>query len=385
MEIRRLRASDYDALLYVLNTSFAAVRSRPVDFLRGQPKMWVRDDLYMGRHLGLFEDGMLVSVVGIYPLDLRVGDVTLRFATTGNVATLPEYAGRGYFTRLFSLAMEEAEKEGYDALRLGGQKQRYERFGFEDLGVIYSAQISGKNRAAVAEGRYAGITFLPLREDDLLSLRYIRALTAKAPCFVERYESEGERDMYRVLHSKYSEAYTVMRDGAPIGYLSASDGGACVTELRTEREEDFLSAILAWQKNTGVTVTLTLAPWMKAELRDVSSVAEIVTANTPSKFKFLHIERVADAFLKLKHALSPLPHGVFRPEIKDYGVLKLAVDGEGARCERVENEAADVSLDIKTAAKVLFGALPASAFACIPGVAQAFLPLPLSWNFLDVV
>ena len=119
MEIRTLCVHDYDALLSLLNQSFATVRNRPVDFLRGQPKMWVRDDAHMEKHLGLFEDGRLVAVVGIYPLDLRVGDTVLRFATTGNVATLPEYAGRGYFSKLFSLAMEQAEKDGSDALRLG--------------------------------------------------------------------------------------------------------------------------------------------------------------------------------------------------------------------------------------------------------------------------
>ena len=385
MEIRRLRKDDYDALLDLLNTSFAAVRSRPVDFLRGQPKMWVRDDLYMGRHLGLFEDGRLAAVVGIYPLELAVGNETLRFATTGNVATHPDFAGRGYFTTLFSLAMKEAQAEGYDALRLGGEKQRYARFGFEDCGTLFKAELSGKNRAALDEGRYADITLTPLKEESLAELRYIRELTAKAPCFVKRYPTEGERDVFRVLHSKYSEAYIATRAGRPIGYLCAADMGKTVTELRAESAEDFIGIACAFQKEVGETVSLPLAPWMKEELVCLSSVAQSVTVLSPSKFRFLRPERVADAFLKLKHSLSPLPWGELFIEIQGLGTLRLCVDGAGASCTLAEGAAAEIRVDSFTAAKLLYGHLPPSLFADLPPFAAAWLPLPLSWSFLDMV
>lgn len=385
MEIRRLKKEDYDALLDLLNTSFAAVRNRPVDFLRGQPKMWVRDDVYMGRHLGLFEDGQLVAAVGIYPLELAVGNETLRFATTGNVATHPSCAGRGYFTKLFSLAMKEAELEGYDALRLGGEKQRYARFGFEDCGTLFRAELSEKNRAAFDESRCAGITFMPLSEDSLAELRYVRELTAKAPCYVKRYPTEGERDVLHVLRSKYSEAYIAKRAGCPIGYLSAADMGKTVTELRAESAEDYLAVACAWQRGVGETISLTLAPWMKEELVCLSSVAQTVTVLAPSKFKFLHPERVADAFLKLKHSLSPLPNGTLSLEIAGYGVLRLCVDETGASCTLTNGTKADAFLDGATAAKLLYGHLPPSLFADLPSFAAAWLPLPLSWNFQDLV
>ncbi len=385
MEIRRLGASDYDELLFVLNTSFAAVRSRPVDFLRGQPKMWGRDDLHMGKHIGLFEDGRLVSVVGIYPLNLRVGDITLRFATTGNVATLPEYAGRGYFSRLFSLAMEAAEHEGYDALRLGGQKQRYARFGFEDCGMLYRAQFSEKNRAAIPAADYSDITFSLLTESSVFELRYIRELTAAAPCFVERYETEGERDVLLVLRSKYGDAYIAKRAGRPIGYLCCADGGQAVTELRAENASDFRRIVAAWQKESGWSLSVPIAPWMQTELSDMSRVADCIDMISPSKFKLLRAERVIDAFLKLKNALSALPAGVLDLEIEGYGSLRLSVDVEGARCERVENASADLRLDTMTVLKLLFGPLQATAFARLPAYALAWFPLPLSWNFLDVV
>lgn len=385
MEIRRLVASDYDELLSVLNKSFAAVRNRPVDFLRGQPKMWGRDDLHMGRHLGIFLDGRLVSCVGIYPLTLCVGEKKLHFATTGNVATLPEYAGRGYFSKLFSLAMQEAEREGYDALRLGGQKQRYVRFGFEDAGALYQASFSEKNRSAVCESAYASVSFERLTENSLSDLIYIRELTSKAPCYVERYPTEGERDVYLVLHSKYSEAYIAKRGGAPIGYLCCADEGKNITELRAQLSEDFTNILAAWQAKMQATVTVPIAPWMQDELFSMSCLADCITVQASTKIKLLKPERVIDAFLSLKHKMSPLPSGEFTLKIKDLCAVRLCVDAENAYCKRVEEGSADLALDAPSATKLLFGNFPVELFGSLPACARAWLPLPLCWNFLDLV
>ena len=385
MEIRRLKKEDYDELLSMLNQSFAAVRNRPVDFLRGQPKMWVRDDEHMARHIGLFEDGKLCSVVGIYPLPLRVGDTLLHFATTGNVATLPEYAGRGYFTKLFSMAMEEAEREGYDALRLGGQKQRDGRFGFEDLGILYQALFSEKNRAAFPRQNYTDVTFERLTRESYEDLAYVRNLSAKSPCCVERYGTENERDVYLVLHSKYSEAYAAKRGGKPIGYLSVADGGCTVGEIRGEDTDAFFAVVCAWQARTRAMLHIPIAPWAKDVLSRMAQVAESVQILSPSKFKILHPDRVIDAFLKLKQSLAPLPEGELFMEIQGFGVVCLSVKNGAAECKTVQGERADLCLSPTDAARLVFGHLPASLIAELPPYAAAWFPLPLSWDFMDFV
>ena len=385
MEIRTLCKDDYDELLAVLNKSFATVRNRPVDFLCGQPKMWVRDDAHMARHIGLFEDGRLVSVVGIYPLTLHVGDEVLRFATTGNVATLPEYAGRGYFSKLFALAMERAGKEGYDGLRLGGQKQRYGRFGFTDCGALYSVTFSEKNRTAFPEADYENIVFEALTRENADDLRYARELNEKMPCFVERSAEENERDTYLVLRTRYSEAYIAKRGGIPCGYLSAADGGKSVSELRAENAEDFFAIACAWQRKTAETLTLPIAPWMKKELAIAAGTAEVISVFTPSKFKLLHPERVIHAFMKLRHTLAPMQKGELILAIEGHGTLRLAADENEALCEKIADRKPDLALSAPMAAQMLFGPLPASVFAALPPHALSWFPLPLCWNFLDVV
>ena len=109
VEIRKLNKDDYDELFEVLTKTFENKYKRPVYFDKEQPKMWIRDDEHMARHTGVFEDGKLVSVVGVYPLPLVIGGEKFMLYTTGNVATLPAYEGRGYFTTLFKMAMQEIE------------------------------------------------------------------------------------------------------------------------------------------------------------------------------------------------------------------------------------------------------------------------------------
>ena len=119
IEIRKLKKEDMEELFDLLNHTFGHKYGRPMHFDLEQPKMWVKDDLHMERHIAVFEDGKMAAVVGIYPLPCVIGGEEFLFCTTGNVATLPEYEGKGYFSKLFPLAIEEAKRIGSDYIVVG--------------------------------------------------------------------------------------------------------------------------------------------------------------------------------------------------------------------------------------------------------------------------
>ena len=145
MEIKRLKKENYDELISLLNLVFSKQNKCVMDFERELPNMCIRDDMHMRKHVGLFIDNRLVSVVGVYPLPTRVLDKEINFCTVGNVATHPDYEGRGYMNILFNRAMEIVKEEKYDICRLGGDRARYLRFGFELCGRNYSYYITPKN------------------------------------------------------------------------------------------------------------------------------------------------------------------------------------------------------------------------------------------------
>ena len=386
MEIRKLCTEDYDELLSMLNTTFTRQNKKEMNFLVELPRMWERSDEYMSKHIGLFEDGKLCATVGVYPLPVRIGDEELLFATTGNVATLPEYEGRGYFSTLFPLAMQELEQGGYDMARLGGQRQRYERFGFIDGGQIYHCILTEVNRKKCLGEPDSSITFSPFLREDTEALAFARILSNEKPFHVEREGNDRERDVFRCLHNKHCKAYVARRNGACIGYVCATREGRRIYELRARGCDDFMAIVCAWQAYVGDTIDIPVSPDMKEELAALYECAQDMSLSAPTRFRTVRWERVAHALMKLAHSMHPLPQGELLVEVKDYGVLRFFVNEDGAGCERADREKPTISLGWREASHLLFGPFYPDRFVePMPLLCHAWFPLPLTWNFLDVV
>ena len=390
VEAKWLGAEDYDALIELLNFTFAHKYGRECDFLHAQPKMWVRDDEHMKKHFGVFEDGRLVSVTGIYPLPTKIGGIDCMFCTTGNVATHPDFEGRGYFSKTFSEIMKKAEEMGADAARLGGARQRYARFGFEPCGTLYKFTVNETNRKK-CKLDYTNIEFYELTKENTEELKYISELAKRAEMYVERSEEDGLRDVFLALSSKNASPYIIKRNGEFIGYLSAAaDGvhvgashfGRHILEIRCESAELVAQAILAWQERVGGEVDVGFAPYRVEEIRLMYHISEFFTSSSPSRFRFIRYEKIADALMRVKAKYTALPEGEAILEIKDYGKLRFYNKDGVCGCERCEAEA-DVTVERRDAAGLIFGPMHASEIADVPAILSAFLPLPLSWETND--
>lgn len=392
MEIRRLAAEDYDELLAVLNKTFGNKYGREMDFLSTQPKMWVKDDRHMGMHLGAFEDGVLAAVVGIYPLPAFIGGKEVLFATTGNVATLPEYEGRGYFTKLFTLAVKEAEEMGAVAARLGGARQRYSRYGFEPAGLSYKFSFNETNRIKGLGDKEPNITFREIERGDTEYLAYCKRIAESGDFYVTRSDEDSFRDVYLALTTTHCAPYIALREGKPVGYLSSFDEnvyigkssrGRNIREIRAEKEGDLIPIISAWQSYVGTEITVALPPHLYGDISKLVSVAESVSVSSPSRFKIYDYEKLADALIGLK-LRDTLPVGEENIGINGYGTLKLYNNGKEAGCIRT-SEPAKINLEPAVATRVLFGTLTAEVQLFGSPFLSALLPLPLSWSTLDYV
>ncbi len=393
MEIRRLNVNDYDALLELLNTTFAKHYGRPMDFRCEQPKMWIRDDEHMRKHFGVFEDGKLVSVTGAYPLQVVIGGTSLLFATTGNVATLPEYTGRGYFSATFGEAMRELERLGADAGRLGGARQRYSRYGYEPAAASYKFTVSEANRKKYFGGAGEGITFKEIKPDDTDILCFCHELYERSRIFVRRSHDKGERDMYLAMCTKHSSPYLAMRGDEPIGYLCAyadnqfvgmSKNGKNISELRAKNNSNFVEMICAWQLNVGGNITFTLPPHEPELLRTFADAAQEFELSSPSRFKVINFAKLADALMKLKASYETLAEGEYVLEIEEYGKVML-YSKDGVSGAKITEAPADMTLDRARATRLLFGPLAPTVTADVPSILKDWLPLPLSWDTLDYV
>ena len=384
IEIRKLNKDDFDELFEVLTKTFENKNKRPVYFDKAQPKMWVRDDEHMARHTGIFEDGKLVSVVGVYPLPLVIDGEKFMLYTTGNVATLPEYEGKGYFTKLFKMAMQEIEDLGADGARLGGARQRYGRYGFEGGGLLYRFGVSLENVRATSPD-IEGITFEKVERENVDVLRLCHEMMTKKEIYVERKTEENYRDMYLALTTKFNTPYLVSRSGVPIGYVCLDENMREASEFTFFSAKDLYDSVCALQRTSGNrAVFISIPPHLTEELKYFSDRADSVELLTPSRFKFLNYEGIASALLRLKAKKTKIPHFDFKINIKDYGTLRFYSDITGVGCEKVDG-CGDISLTDSEAIRLLYSYTPTELIADVPTEFKAALPLPLSWATLDYV
>lgn len=377
MELRRLKAEDYDALLGLLNGVFTRHNGREQDFEKMLPKMCVRDDAHMGKHFGIFEDGQLVACIGVYPLDGVVAGEKLRFATMGNIATHWEHTGKGYMSKLIAVALKELEDLGVDAARLGGNRQRYNRYGFESCGQVLYFTFN-KDTLPSRFPNAGEVSFAEIDSKDTQALEFCCRLYNENAIAVTRQAE----DCYWVMTAWEHIPYLCMQDGKPIGYLCADQSGMDVAEVFGVDLERFTDILCRWQQEKETTVCFALQPHMRDGIRRFSAISDVMKVQSPSHFKICNWEKVIGAFLKLKAGYCKLTRGELILEIADYGTLRIFVEDGGLGCEKTDR-APQLRLTALEASRFLFGPLTPDYVAEAPDM--NWLPLPLSWNGQDRV
>lgn len=388
VEIRKLKKEDMDELFALLNDTFGHKYGRAMHFDLEQPKMWIRDDLHMERHIAAFEDGKMVSVVGIYPLPCVIGGEEFLFCTTGNVATLPAYEGKGYFSRLFPMAVEEAKRQGATAARLGGARQRYARYGYEPCGPAHEFRVTAYN------AKYAGealkeITLTEIAREDTDALAYCHKLTEKKTFFVRRGTEENYRDTYLALCSKEARPYLIERNGKRIGYMSAKASLSAVLELGLENEKDAFLAVSAAAAKSGTgTTEVAVPPTMPKAIEALQRGAQELALVYPSRFNIFKYARLVNRLLLIKESLSPLPACDLILQIEGGERLHLHTGADGAYCRETE-KAPMLTLSQLDSQRLLFGMHAQALLSALPNETRwalgCILPLPLTWCTNDFV
>jgi len=82
------------------------------------------------------EDGRIVSNVLMKPYRAYIGGAVLEGAEVGAVATDERYRGRGFASTLLKEAVRRMKERGYDISTLGGFRDRYVRWGWENGGAM---------------------------------------------------------------------------------------------------------------------------------------------------------------------------------------------------------------------------------------------------------
>ena len=377
MEIRRLKKENYDELISLLNLVFSKQNECSMDFEKELPNMCIRDDVHMRKHVGLFVDDKLVSVVGVYPLPTRVLDSEINFCTVGNVATHPDYEGCGYMNTLLNRAMEIVKEEKYDVCRLGGDRARYLRFGFELCGRNYSYYITQKNAKKSLLSNYGQNTKVTeILPSDESSLSFARKIYRQNKVSVIRNDNA---EMYRVMTAWKNTPYLVSKNSSPIGYFTLSPDKKTVSEAYATDKEAYLDTVVAISNYLCDDFSITLFEHDIDLVREMNKCAEYMSIQIPSNFNVVNFERVVDAYTKLKASYTALMVGSVTISIKEYGKIKIFANENECGCVKFDGEC-DFELSKSEATRFIFGMHPPVSVTEPNLFEKANFPLPLSWN-----
>lgn len=378
-EIVRLTKDDYDELIPLLNETFARARNREVNFEASLPKMCRRTNESMGKHIGIRVDGRLAAALGVYPLPAQVAGVDLLFSTVGNVATHPDFAGRGYMSVLLNEAMKELEAIGADGSRLGGKRDRYQRYGYDCAGWVtaYDLDIAQWPR----KKEFKSIHFEEMTREDEGPLEWCRRLNQASLFHVRRDNLDDFFDTMRAW--KHTPFAALDENGMLVGYLCASEDHQEIAEICYDSQETFEGMIHAWLQESQ-KLHICLMPHQIEENRFLTKYSASFAMQVPSQFKICNWEKMVGAFLRLKATYTAFPPAALLIEIEGYGQLLLETEGRMTRCIRGEklNCKPDITVSEQEAHQLFFG--PSPMLADLLG-AGAILPLPLSWNNQDRV
>jgi predicted N-acetyltransferase YhbS len=199
------------------------------------------------------ENGKIVSHVGVYPIEVVTAGVPLTLGGIGAVSTSMEARGKGYMTQLLYHSIDVMRTKGYPASWLGGDRQRYNTFGWEVASQVYRLSFSRRSL-----GR-AEVPLVPVKEVLPWDAKdHIAELMTLPPCHVRRPRLKAllhRRDL-RVWISEdgYAIADGQERDHVRIIEIVSASG----------REAEMIHAIIAW--NHGDRATVDLSPWDEERL-----------------------------------------------------------------------------------------------------------------------
>lgn len=301
---RLSRSSDMEGLIDHINMIFSMLRV-PHNFEEMLPKVYGKelriDDMHV---IAEDEEGRLGGCLGMLVFPLRVCDTVLRVGYLGSMAVHPRVRGQGTMGTLMQKQIERGYELGLDMMVLGGQRQRYQRSGFETGGASYVYSISRSNvRHALADMDASALTFRKMVQDDvpqMLAL-YDRQIVAGA---------RRADNFIATLKSYRREAWTVLLHGEPAGYISATADGQTVGEIIMDDVSMILPAVKAWMGMKEVKNLHISAALYDRELGEqLAPICESFSLNPNIMIRVLKPETVLPAYMKLKNTMASLTEG----------------------------------------------------------------------------
>ncbi|MDH7482088.1 MAG: GNAT family N-acetyltransferase [Armatimonadota bacterium] len=218
-EFRAIRPDEFDECLNLWATVFERVgRNYFLPYFYGDP--WFK--LEYTRVCVV--DGKLVSAVQICERLVSVGVADIVMGGIANVATLPEYRGKGYSSRLLKDSIRVMRRCGFDfSLLFTGIQPFYERLGWKSMPMPY---LMGKLKQNIKPLEVRGYVVRQRTDDDFPGIQAVyQAYNNARPLTVRR-------------PTNYWKGYVQPRFGQPDNTIVAERGGTIIGYVFSPSDKD---------------------------------------------------------------------------------------------------------------------------------------------------
>ncbi|MBQ3706722.1 MAG: GNAT family N-acetyltransferase [Clostridia bacterium] len=366
----------YDDLMDFMNYVFGFNGSEK-DFKKLLPKLYKPEYDPCYSNYVVTENGKLKAAIGAFDSDLSVDGEILKSRGIGNVAVHPYSRSKGYMKDCMHLALRDMIEDGVDFSILGGQRQRYQHFGFEHAGQEISVGVDrGNLRRAFENVPLTPLEFRDVNADDAELLDRIHALHAAKPVHTIRPRAA----FYDIARSWRSSLTAILKDGDFRGYFIGGLG-----ELTLADHADTVDVVRNYVAQRG-DVHLSFPVWEDDLLARITQFGGGISLDHCEMFNILNYPHVIGALLRFQAkreelgdgALSLFIHG-FSGDVR----VRIAVQNNEVTLEEVTGDC-DLELGHLEAISFLCGLWSPYRLALTPAV-RSWFPLPLFVDGADHV
>lgn len=300
----------------------------PHDFRALLPKVYGDGEVLPCTHYIAREEHRIRAVVGCLSYNLSVLGAPLRVGYVGSVSVHGDARGAGHMKRLMQDMLADQQAAGVDLFVLGGQRQRYQYFGFERAGANLRYSFNTANlRHAFGAYDIADWSFRPitLPQDPALDAAF--ALYEAQPLHGAR-----PRGLFlTILQTWRRTVWAIEKAGDFQGYLTADAQGG-IGECLLRSESDLPTALKAWMSARQLEeLRFSAAPYEVQRNEILYALCEDVSVHGDSMIHVHSWDKMLSAFLGLKATGAPLPDSCRVVEIQGAGRYSIEMRGGAAQ------------------------------------------------------
>lgn len=311
---RKGLSNDQEAIIHLGNYVF------DTDFPALLPKLYSPSVNTATSHFLAEEEDGIKALVGSFPLDLHVLDYDLKGFGIGTVCVDPDARSKGHMKQLMTNALAEMHEEKADFAVLGGQKQRYEYFGFTPSGTHLNFTLTATNLRHHHIVASPNFTFKSFDTLDTPTLSCIHKMHHSKPLFSTR----SFQNFISICRSWKSESFAIYNKNELCGYVLYKNN--CIEDFYVSHSDLLIPALaslmqtLSWNE-----CTICLNTYETALIKLLINICEGYTTRLSTCLNILNYQNFINAFLNLKKSYTALEKGHLVLEVQGTENLLIEV------------------------------------------------------------